>query len=310
MKNLTVGIFHDEGLGKDLGKKASETDIVMFNRKTDDCIFTFMQPIEGKLSAKSQMMSCIDFAIVSFEKLTPAVGETVIMLDSFGISKGIILLPSYADTSQAQTVIKGTSLESFIVAKRDITKIFELLQKAEPKCTVDNLPLVVIDQAFSIKGIGEVVLGFVKDGTIKKHDKLLLMPTNKEVIVRSIQMQDKDFDEAEAGSRVGLAIKGAASEEMKRGFFICAPGRCKVDMKVTLSFEKNRFYSSELKEGLLHVTVGMQTIPAKIVDIKEKTVTLELEKQIVYTQDDVFLLLDLNAKKLHTVGWGKAVETS
>ncbi len=310
MKNLTVGIFHDEELGKDLGKKASETDIVMFNRKTDDCIFTFMQSTEGKLFAKTQMMSCIDFAIVSFEKLTPSVGETVIMLDSFGISKGVILLPSYADMSQVQTIIKGTSLESFIVAKRDSTKIFELLQKAEPKSTVDNIPLVVIDQAFSVKGVGEVVLGFVKNGTIKKHDKLLLMPTNKEVIVRSIQMQDKDFAEAEAGSRVGLAIKGAVSKEMKRGFFICAPGKCKVDMKVTLSFEKNKFYSSELKEGLLHVTVGMQTIPAKIVDIKEKTITLELEKQIVYTQDDVFLLLDINAKKLHTVGWGKAVETS
>ena len=113
MKNLTVGIFHDEEIGKDLGKKASETDIVMFNRKTDDCIFTFMQPIEGKLFAKTQMMSCIDFAIVSFEKLTPSVGETVIMLDSFGISKGVILLPSYADMSQVQTIIKGTSLESW-----------------------------------------------------------------------------------------------------------------------------------------------------------------------------------------------------
>ena len=98
MKSLTVGIFHDVELGKDLGKKGSETDIIMFNRKTDDCIFTFMQPAEGKLSAKSQIMSCIDFAIISFTELTHDVGETVIMLDSFGISKGIILSPPYADT--------------------------------------------------------------------------------------------------------------------------------------------------------------------------------------------------------------------
>ena len=136
------------------------------------------------------------------------------------------------------------------------------------------------------------------------------MPTNKEVIVRSIQMQDKNFDEAETGSRVGLAIKGVAAEEMKRGFFICAPEDCEVSAKLTLSFEKNKFYPSELQEGLVHVTAGMQTVPAKIADMKENTITLELEKQIVYTNDDAFLLLDLNAKKLHVIGRREAIKTS
>ncbi|EMR73739.1 selenocysteine-specific translation elongation factor [Thermoplasmatales archaeon SCGC AB-539-N05] len=310
MKNLIVGIFHDGELGKDLGKKGYETDIIMFNRKTDDYIFTFMQPAEGKLSAKSQIMSCIDFAIVSFTELTHDVGETVVMLDSFGISNGIILSPPYADTSQIEKIIKDTSLQSFVIIERDITKIFELLQKVDPKRVVDASPVVVIDQAFSVKGVGEILLGFVKKGIIKKHDKLSLIPANKEVIVRSIQMQDKNFDEAEAGSRVGLAIKGAAAEEMKRGFFICAPEDCEVSTKLTLSFEKNKFYPSELTEGLFHATVGMQTVPAKIANMKEKTITLELEKQIVYTKDDTFLLLDLNAKKLHVIGKGKVIKTS
>jgi len=96
---------------------------------------------------------------------------------------------------------------------------------------------------------------------------------------------------------------------MKRGFFICAPEDCEVSTKLTLSFEKNKFYPDELKEGALHVTAGMQTIPAKISDMKEDTITLELEKQIVYTKDDTFLLLDLNAKKLHVIGKGKAIKT-
>jgi selenocysteine-specific translation elongation factor len=309
MKNLTVGLFHDEELGKDLGKKGSETDIIIFNRKTDDCIFTFMQPVEGKLSAKSQIMSCIDFAIISFTELTHEVGETVIMIDSFGISKGIILSPPYADTSQIEKIINDTSLKSFVIIERDIAKIFELLQKIDPKRVIDISPVVVIDQAFSVKGVGEVLIGFVKKGTLKKHDKLSLMPTNKEIIVRSIQIQDKNFDEAEAGSRVGLAIKGTAAEEMKRGFFICAPEDCEISAKLTLSFEKNKFYPGELKEGSFHATVGMQTVPAKIADMKENIITLELEKQIVYTKDDTCLLLDLNAKKLHVIGKGKAIKT-
>ncbi len=44
MKYMNVGIFHDGTLGKELGKKEGDTDIVMFSRKTDGCIYTFLQP--------------------------------------------------------------------------------------------------------------------------------------------------------------------------------------------------------------------------------------------------------------------------
>jgi selenocysteine-specific translation elongation factor len=44
MKNLVIGIFHDEHLGRELGKKGTESDIAMFNRKTEEYIFTsFLQ---------------------------------------------------------------------------------------------------------------------------------------------------------------------------------------------------------------------------------------------------------------------------
>jgi len=46
MKHLTIGIFHDENLGRELGRKGTESDILMFNRKTDESIFTFMHPVE------------------------------------------------------------------------------------------------------------------------------------------------------------------------------------------------------------------------------------------------------------------------
>ncbi|MDY6958659.1 MAG: hypothetical protein SVK08_05830, partial [Halobacteriota archaeon] len=86
MKNLTVGIFHDDEIGRELGRRGTESDIVFFNRKKDDLIFTFMHPVEDKISAKIQIMSIIDAAIISFEEMTQEVGETVLMLDSMGIS--------------------------------------------------------------------------------------------------------------------------------------------------------------------------------------------------------------------------------
>jgi len=99
MKHVTIGIFHDDTLGRELGKKGTESDIVMCNKKTDDCIYTFMSPFENKLTAKTQILSSIDAAIINCEQITPEVGETLLLLDSMGITEGILLLPPYSDAT-------------------------------------------------------------------------------------------------------------------------------------------------------------------------------------------------------------------
>ena len=50
MKHLTVGVFHDDALCRELGKKNSESDIAMFSRRLNDRIFTFMHPVRDKLT--------------------------------------------------------------------------------------------------------------------------------------------------------------------------------------------------------------------------------------------------------------------
>jgi selenocysteine-specific translation elongation factor len=307
MKHLTVGIFHDDCLGRELGKKGTESDIVMFNRKTDTSIFTFMQPLQDKISAKTQIISSIDTAILCCTELTPEVGETILMLDALGVSKGMIVVPPFADNARLDAMIKGTSLESFVIIERNLPKILEYLERITPQRDSASSPVVVIDHSFSVKGVGEVILGFVKEGTIRKHDNLLLLPGGKEVIVRSIQMQDSEYDAAEAGSRVGLAIKGATVDELKRGSMLCALENAKTDTKFSLSFTKNRFYTT-MKEGLFHVTVGMQTVPVVVSQMNNGSITIESEKPIAYTAADTFLLLDLNAKKLHLAGKGTILQ--
>lgn len=310
MKNLTVGIFHDEELGRELGKRGTESDIVMYNRKTDDCIFTFMQPVGDKVTVKSQILSCIDAAIISFTEMTPAVGETVLMLDSFGISHGVIVVPPYTEPSKIAAITKGTSLESFVVTERDPLKLREILDGFEPERGTDSAASIVVDHSFHVKGVGEIILGSVTCGIVKRHDKLLLLPEKKDVVVRSIQMHDTDFNEAEVGSRVGLAIKGATADEMERGSVLCTPGSVRTGTTITLSFVPNRFYAEGIREGAFHLAVGMQTVPVDVTGINNGTITIESKKQVVYTFRDTFLLLDLNAEKLHVMGKGQAIESS
>jgi selenocysteine-specific translation elongation factor len=309
MKNLAVGIFHDEELGRELGKKGTESDIAMFNRKTEQYIFTFLSPVVDKLATKSQIMPNIDAALLSIQKITPEVGETILMLDSFGISQGIVIVPPYTDLNQIKSLIKGTSLASFLIKERDCSNILGFLNEITPQRKLTDPPMVMVDHSFSVKGVGEVVLGFVKKGILRKHDSLLLLPVNKEVVVRSIQIQDKEVESAEAGSRVGLAIKGASAEEMKRGSLLCPATSATLTSTISLSFIHNRFYTEHIKEGLFHVTVGMQTVPVNVTNVHNGSLTLESEKPLVYTPNDTFLLMNLNAKKLHIIGHGKAISS-
>jgi selenocysteine-specific translation elongation factor len=307
MRHITVGVFHDDAISRELGKKGTESDILMFNRKSDDQIFSFMCPVEDKVSPKSRIISGIDAALVVFSKITRELGETVVMLDSFGVSRGIAVTSPYATPDQIASIVKDTSLRSFTVQERDPIKILEVLRNFEPKRDTSSSTVVVVDHSFSVKGVGEVVLGFVRKGIVRKYDNLTLLPGGKEVIVRSIQMQDEDYEEAEAGSRVGLAMKGATVEEMERGSILCAPGSAKSDTTMKLSFWKSPFYSDELKEGAFHNTVGMTTAPINITEIGVDSIGIESERPIPYLPDDTFLLLDLNAKKMRVMGKARAM---
>ena len=306
MKHLTIGLFHDDDLGHELGKKGTESDILMYNRKTDDCVYSFMQPFEDKLTPKTQIISTIDAAIVSCKEITPEIGETILILDSVGISNGLIVVPEFSDTTQISALIKDTTLKDFSIVERNIIKIMETLEGINPDRDNSSPPAVIVDHSFSVKGVGEVILGLVKQGTIHKHDKMRLLPLDKEIVVRSIQMQDKDFDEAIAGCRVGLAIKGAIASEMRRGSIFTNQDGAKIGKDFKLKIKKNRFYP-EIKTGVFHATVGMQSIPVNINEINGDIIDITTEKPICYTDDDNFIILDLNAKKLRHIGNGRIV---
>jgi len=305
MKHMTVGIFHADGLGKELGKKGTESDIAFYNRKADDCVYTFMEPVGGKLIPKAEIMSAIDAAVISFQSLTPEVGETVLMLDSMGVRHGIVIVPDMVDLKQVAALTKGTSLESFSVKRMDTAAIMECLGKLDAARDAGASALVSVDHAFSVRGVGEVALGFVVAGTVRKHAKLTLVPGDIEAIVRSIQMQDNDFDEALAGARVGLALKGPTADDMKRGSVLCSPGSVICAQEVRIRFSKGKFYAGEAA-GKCHVVAGMQSVPA-LITVQGGEAVLVMEKPVTYRKDDTFLVLDLNAEKVHLMGTGKPV---
>jgi len=91
----------------------------------------------------------------------------------------------------------------------------------------DNPVEVMIDQAWSIAGVGTVVGGTVTGGTIREGQTLLLGPdfagNFKEVTVKSLQHNKVAAKEVSAGKSVGVGLKKIRRSEIRRGMVLVDP---------------------------------------------------------------------------------------
>ncbi|BDZ69700.1 GTPBP1 family GTP-binding protein [Methanobacterium petrolearium] len=87
--------------------------------------------------------------------------------------------------------------------------------------------MMYIDKIYSVVGVGTVVSGTIRQGTVKKGEKLILGPFSSgdfvPVNVRSIEMHHYRKENASVGEVVGISITGVEMTEIKRGMIICHP---------------------------------------------------------------------------------------
>ncbi|OLC06149.1 MAG: selenocysteine-specific translation elongation factor [Gemmatimonadetes bacterium 13_1_40CM_66_11] len=81
----------------------------------------------------------------------------------------------------------------------------------------DDLFRLPIDRVFALPGAGTVVTGSTWSGTVAAGDSVRLLPLDREVRVRSIQVHGHDAAQAGPGRRTALALVGVAKEELERG---------------------------------------------------------------------------------------------
>jgi len=81
----------------------------------------------------------------------------------------------------------------------------------------DDLFRLPIDRVFALAGAGTVVTGSTWSGTVAPGASVRLLPLDREVRVRSIQVHGEDAERAGPGRRTALALVGVAREELDRG---------------------------------------------------------------------------------------------
>jgi len=315
MGNLNAVVLGAKDLADKIGKKGTVTDMTFFEMKKGNDSVTLIEPSKypEKMSSLFYSVGMSEFAILVVDKIDSFLGESILITDLFGIDKGWIILRNYIQKEQLAPLLAGTSLEKYAYIEEDATKIREdliaMAQKEERKAGDGSCGSCPVDSHFNVKGVGTVVLGSVIDGHFKKHDKMKVFPTGKEVVLKSIQKHDVDADDGVKGDHVGLALRGIDSEELDRGYVLTTDPSIKMTKKVSGKVRLVKYWPDALKEGMvLHVGHWMQMIPCRITkvdnegDFKTARIELEFESEMIHKPGDMATMIYLEGGKLRIVG--------
>ena len=315
MGNLNVAVL-GEGYAKDLGKKGTASDITFYNLKRGDDTVTLIEPTRypDRLAPLFYAASMADVALVVVSEVTPMFGEWVLMLNEARVKQGYIVLKNYLTPGDLAPLLRGTVLEHYEFVDDDpIVLRDRLLAHAHDRSSTEPAAgtpgTIPIDHHFNVRGIGTVILGGVVRGGIRKHNTLKIYPGEQAITVRSIQKHDDDFDRATEGDRVGLALKNIESDSLDRGFVLSNDPAIQTRTSLEAQATLVKYWPAPLTTGtVLHLGHWMQFIPVRVEAVRDDgdwrrpTLTLALEKDLIYLPGDTAVLHYLEGGKLRIAG--------
>lgn len=303
LHSVNFVILGDHAIAGELGKKGTVTDLAIYDRKTADVVYTWTVPLTfpDKVQSLLQAVNMAEYAIVNVGKLDKFLGEQILALDYTGMTEGFILHSYEVDRDKLKGLLKNTSLANY----RFLENPDELKQEVSnvPPKPRDGPVMIPVDHAFDVKGVGTVILGVTRQGTVKVYDELTILPQDKSVLVKSIQMHDDPVEVSTSPARVGLAIKGLPAADISRGDIICARQTMQVSSgPIRTKFEKSPFFKGDLAENQMYMlSVGLQVRPIKVRQVGD-IIEMTPEKPMAYLPGQVCVLLKPDSATTRIIG--------
>jgi selenocysteine-specific elongation factor len=158
-----------------------------------------------------------------------------------------------------------------------------------------------IDRAFSIHGFGTVVTGTLVSGHLRPDEEHVLLPGERVVKIRGVQVHGAAQTEAEAGQRVALNLAGVDVADLTRGQVLSTRGALRAGRVIDAALEmlpgarplahgtRVRFHqgTSELLGRVAVVPAGEATA---IGSGQRGYARIRLERPAVLTRGDRFVL--------------------
>jgi len=111
-------------------------------------------------------------------------------------------------------------------------------------------PTLAIDRTFSVKGRGAVVTGTLRGGPLASATRLRLLPGDREVRIREVQVHGAPVDAVAAGGRTALNLGGIDVGELHRGMVLTADDAVITTDRLLVAF---RGQAPDRTRGRFHV---------------------------------------------------------
>ena len=178
-----------------------------------------------------------------------------------------------------------------------------------------------IDRVFSIKGFGTVVTGTLVAGSLRDDSELVVLPGERSVKVRGLQVHGRRESTADPGRRVAVNLGGIDVGDLSRGDTLSAPGAFEPTRRLDAVVElvaggrplrhgsRVRFHQGTT-ELLGRVAVAAQRSDgAPLVEVPpagSAYVRLRLERPAVLTRGDRFIIRAYSPSI--TIGGGQVLD--
>ena len=142
-----------------------------------------------------------------------------------------------------------------------------------------------IDRVFTIRGAGTVVTGTLWSGAIERGDELRVLPGDRTVRVRGVQVHDTGVERAEAGQRVAVNLVGVAVSELARGDVLSSP---QADLRPAYLLDGEFLFDTQEPEHGDRVQVhhGTRESPARLAWLGGPFWQVRLEQPLMATRGD------------------------
>ncbi|MDO4540396.1 MAG: selenocysteine-specific translation elongation factor [Syntrophomonadaceae bacterium] len=273
------------------------------------------------------------FTIAADEGVMPQTREHMDIIELLGVKKGIVVITKkdmvdeewllLMEEEIREYLAKGPLAEAPILSVSAVTGegipalLAEIERVAETVAEKSSFGYarLPIDRVFSISGFGTVVTGTLWSGEINVGDTLELMPVQKTVKIRTLQVHNEKVPTALAGQRVAVNLQGIELAEIKRGYLLASPGYLtpshRVDARLRLlsdsprtlrNFNRVRFHlGTDESLGRVFLLDRDELLPGE-----EGYVQIAMEKPIVAYKGDLFVLRYYSP--VHTIGGGAIID--
>jgi L-seryl-tRNA(Sec) selenium transferase len=231
--------------------------------------------------------------VAADDGVMPQTIEHAMILKALGVQRGVVAVTK-SDVMEPQLAMQeaadllpgcelvGCSAQTGAGLDELRAAIDKLAATVASRAGVDGAAVLHIDRVFTVPGRGTVVTGTLLSGRVAEGDTVTLMPQDRTLRVRGIQVHNEQRSQAEAGQRVAVNLAGVRHEEVCRGDALSQAGLLSpstvLDCRLDLAGARHN----------MSVTVhhGTRAVAGRLVAVGDDLWQLRLEREVLANDGD------------------------